>query len=121
MFTTFGKPTYQPLNQCPVERPRIGLRCECRLAERILDPRPRIGQPHLENVGVAAGFGHPRKGLVDRIRYNACIGNARQHVVVDLDRDRQLVPTVESHTDDELVDITKNIGSAHRPVHLDPR
>jgi hypothetical protein len=41
--------------------------------------------------------------------------------VVDLDRDRQLVPTVESHTDDEFVNITEHIGSAHRAVDVDPR
>jgi hypothetical protein len=102
------------VNQCPVQRPGFGLRCECRLVERTLDPHPRIGQPHLENVGVAAGFGHPRKGLVDRIRYSACIGDARQHVVVDHDRDSQLVPAIESHTDYEFVDITEHMGSAHR-------
>jgi hypothetical protein len=40
---------------------------------------------------------------------------------IDLDRDRQLVPTVESHTDDEFVNITEHIGSAHRAVDVDPR
>jgi hypothetical protein len=73
------------------------LKCEYRLVEGILDPHSRVGQRHLENVCVDAGFGYPRKGLVDRTRYNARIGNAAQHVVLDLDRDGQLVPTVESH------------------------
>jgi fructose-1,6-bisphosphatase/sedoheptulose 1,7-bisphosphatase-like protein len=72
-------------------------------------------------MGITAGFGHPRKGLVDRIRHSACIRDARQHVVVDLDGDGQLVPTVESHTDDEFVNITEHIGSAHRAVDVDPR
>jgi hypothetical protein len=41
--------------------------------------------------------------------------------VVDLDRDGQLVPTIESHTDHEFVNITEHIGSAHRAVDVDPR
>jgi hypothetical protein len=41
--------------------------------------------------------------------------------VVDLDRDGQLMPTVESHTDHEFVDITDHMGSAHRAVDVDPR
>jgi hypothetical protein len=121
VVTTFRQPTDQPLNQCPMERPCIGFRYECRLVERILDPHPRIGQPHLENVSVAAGFGHSRKGLVDRIRYNGGIDDARQYVVVDLYRDSQLVPTMESHTDHEFVNIAEHMGSAHRPVDVDLR
>jgi hypothetical protein len=40
--------------------------------------------------------------------------------VIDLDCDGQLVPSVESHTDHEFVNITEHIGSAHRAVHVDP-
>jgi hypothetical protein len=41
--------------------------------------------------------------------------------VVDLNRDSQLAPAIESHTDHEFVNVTEHMGSAHRPVHLDPR
>jgi hypothetical protein len=92
-----------------------------RLVERILDPRPRIGQRHLENAGIAAGFGRPREGLVDRIRHRACVNNARPRVVIDQDRECQLVPTVESHTDHEFVNIAEHIGYAHGAVDVDPR
>jgi hypothetical protein len=72
-------------------------------------------------MGITAGFGRPRKARVDRIRYNACVGNARQHVVVDLDCDGQVVPTVEWHSDHEFVNIIERIGPAHRAVDVDPR
>ena len=82
--------------------PGFGLTYECRLVERILYPLPR-------------------KGLVDRIWWSASIGNARPHVVVDLDRDGQRVLAVESLTDHKFVNITEHMASAHRAVDVDPR
>ena len=41
--------------------------------------------------------------------------------MVDLDRDSQLVPTIESHADHEFVNVTEHMASAHRAVDVDPR
>jgi hypothetical protein len=71
-------PTTEPV---PCRAAMYRSQVQVSVAKRILDPHPCIGQPHLENACIAARFSDLRKGLVDRVRHSACIGDARQHVV----------------------------------------
>jgi len=95
----------------PLERPCLGLRCECRLVERILDPHRRIVRLNLENMGITAVSRAASKSLAIGSGTAPASATLGEHVCGrSLDRDGPLGPT-------NRIRIPITSSSNHQPNH----